>query len=298
MKLFLLFFSILVTLPTWAQELNAKVVVNSVQVNNGDKQLYKTFETAVTEFLNNRRWTNDLYGNQEKINCQFNILIEERLSQTSFKASLQIQCSRPVYNSSINSALFLHNDKEFYFDYVEFQPLDFNDQSFTSNLTSVLAFYAYTIIGLDGDSFSKEGGTKYFEKAAQVMNAAQNAKEPGWKSNEKNFSNRYWIITQITNTQLIDIRKSIYQYHREGMDQMYTDPDKAKKAIIASLELIQKAHRVRPATIFQQMYLNTKSEEIMKIFLNASAEDKAKVLPILLEIDPNNTNQYNRINKS
>ena len=278
-----------------SQELNAKVMVNSTQVNNNDRQLYKTFETAVSDFLNNKKWTTDQFQNQEKINCQFNIMIEERLSPTLFKASIQIQASRPIYNSSMNSALFLNSDKEFTFEYVEFQPLDFNDQVFTSNLTSLLGYYVYLILGLDYDSFSKLGGTKYFEKALQIVNSAQNSRDAGWKSNEKNMNNRYWIINQIMNPQLASIRNAVYQYHRNGLDNMYKDPDQARKAMISAMTDIQKAHRIRPATVFQQLFMNTKSEEIMKAFMNASAEDKNSVLPILLEIDPNNANQYNRI---
>lgn len=296
MMRFFLFLTCLIGITSAnSQELNAKVMVNSTQVNNSDRQLYKTFETAVSDFLNNRKWTNDQFLGQEKINCQFNIMIEERLSPTLFKASIQIQASRPVYNSSMNSALFLHSDKEFTFEYVEFQPLDFNDQAYISNLTSLLGFYVYTILGMDYDSFSKLGGTKYFEKALQIVNSAQNAQSAGWKSNEKNMNNRYWIINQIMNPQLASIRNAVFQYHREGLDQMYKQPDQARKAMIAAFTEIQKAHRIRPATVFQQLFMNTKSEEIMKAFMGGTPEDKSLVLPILLEIDPNNSNQYNRI---
>jgi hypothetical protein len=295
MRFLLLLFIPLFIFQSKAQELNAKVMVNSTQVNNNDRQLYKTFETAVSDFLNTRKWSNDQFMNQEKINCQFNIMIEERLSPTQFKASIQIQASRPVYNSGMNSALFLHSDKEFTFEYVEFQPLDFNDQAFTSNLTSLLGFYVYVILGMDYDSFSKLGGTKHFEKALQIVNSAQNARDAGWKSNEKNMNNRYWIINQIMNAQLASIRNATYQYHRDGLDNMYKQPDQARKAIIASLTDIQKAHRIRPANVFQQIWMNTKSEEIMKAFMGATPEDKTVILPILTEIDPNNINQYNRI---
>lgn len=295
MRFFLFLICLIGITSANSQELNAKVMVNSTQVNNSDRQLYKTFETAVSDFLNNRKWTNDQFLGQEKINCQFNIMIEERLSPTLFKASIQIQASRPVYNSSMNSALFLHSDQEFTFEYVEFQPMDFNDQVFSSNLTSLLGYYVYLIVGMDYDSFSKLGGTKYFEKALQIVNSAQNTQSSGWKSNEKNTNNRYWIINQIMNPQLSSIRNAVYQYHREGLDNMYKMPEQARKSIIASLTEIQKAHRIRPASVFQQIVMNTKSEEITKAFLNATPEDKSMVLPILLEIDPNNSNQYNRI---
>jgi len=295
MRFLLLPFFFCLFLATNAQELNAKVMVNSTQVNNNDRQLYKTFETAVSDFLNNRKWTGDQFLNQEKINCQFNILIEERLSPTQFKASIQIQAARPVYNSSLSSALFLHSDKEFTFEYVEFQPFDFNDQVFTSNLTSILSYYVYIILGMDYDSFSKLGGTKYFEKAQQIVNSAQNARDAGWKSNEKNMNNRFWIVNQIMNPQLVSIRNANYQYHRDGLDNFYKDPDMARKSMISALTEIQKAHRIRPATVFQQIFLNTKSEEITKAFMSASPQDKTSLLPIVTEIDPNNINQYNRI---
>lgn len=295
MKLFALVVSCFLFIQSSiAQELNARVVVNFSQVNNGDKNIYKTFETAVTEFLNTRKWTNDNFQSNERINCQFNFIIEERTAANKFKATVQIQSSRPVYNSAVNSVVFLHSDKDWIFDYTEFQPLDFNDQAFTTNLTSLLAYYAYVIIGIDYDSFSKEGGTKFFEKANTIVNTCQNATEPGWKSNDGQI-NRFWLINGIMNTQLASIRNAVYTYHRSGLDAMYDDVEKGRLHVEAALNDILKAHRIRPNSMFQQLYMNAKAEELIKIFKNAPPETKARIMTILQEIDASNGNKYSRI---
>ncbi len=283
-----------------AQELNFQVVVNSQNVNNAaDRQLYQTMQQQITEFMNNRKWTNDIFTQQEKINCNFTLLIEQRISTNEFKATAQIQCVRPVYKSGYNSVLFNYSDPDWTFEYTEFQPLDFNDATFTSNLTSMLAYYAFIVLGFDYDSFDSEGGTPYFQKAQMVLSNAQNTAQRGWKQSE-GLRNRYWLIASILAPGCKSIRQSIYTYHRLGLDRFHDNKtiEAARKEIMNALEQVRVTHKEKPGTMFQQVYLNAKKDELVSIFANATGQEKLKAIEILQQIDALNGQLYQNINQN
>ncbi len=283
-----------------AQELNCQVVVNSQNVNNAaDRQLFQTMQQQIIEFMNTRKWTNDAFTQQEKINCNLTLLIEQRISTNEFKATAQIQCVRPVYKSGYNSVLFNYSDPDWTFEYTEFQPLDFNDATFTSNLTSMLAYYAYMILGFDYDSFEAEGGTPYFQKAQMVLSNAQNAPQKGWKQSES-LRNRYWLISSILSPGCKNIRQSVYTYHRLGLDRFHDNKtlEAARKEIMNALELIRVTHKEKPGTMFQQVYMNAKKDELVSIFADATGQEKLKAIEILQQIDTINGLLYQNINQN
>ncbi len=295
MKYLLSFFLLLAAFNTKAQELNCLVNVNGVQSGGSDREVYENLRQAVQEFMNTRRWTNESFAPEERINCILTIQINKRISTTGFEATAQIQSSRPVFKSGYTTVVLNMADENFKFDYVEFQPLDFNESNFTSNLTSLLAYYAYLIIGLDYDTFSPLGGTTYFQKANNVIQNAQNSIFPGWTP-MGSLRNKYWMIHNLQDKAYQPIRQSFYQYHRLGLDQMHADPVKAREAILESLKLIQGAHKAKPGSMIQQLYMKGKSEELVGIWSGAFPNEKALVVPILSEIDPNSAIEYAKIN--
>jgi len=292
----ILFLITLILLPVLikAQELNCSVQVYAPQVQGSDRSIYDNMQTTIHEFINNRKWTNYTYKQQEKIECSVFITISERVGADEFKASIQVQSRRPIFNTSYNAPLINHIDRDFDFKYVEFQALDYVENSFTSNLTSVLAFYAYMIIGLDFDSYQLYGGTAFYDKAQAIVNNAQNTADKGWKAYE-NKRNRYWLIENIMNKSHEGIRECLYNYHRLGMDQMYDKKEIGRTAVTAGLEALRKVNREKPGLYFMSIFMTTKSDEIVNIYSDASPIDKNKVIPILKEIDPANSTKYNKI---
>jgi hypothetical protein len=279
---------------SFAQELNCRVTVNSDQIQGTDKRVFDALRSAIFEFMNNRKWTTDAFKTEEKIDCNILLNVTERSSNEDFKGTLQIQARRPVYKASYNTVLFNYDDKEFEFKYQESQPLEFIDNTFTTNLTQVLAFYAYYIIGLDYDSFSMKGGTAYLQKALVVVNNAQNAAERGWRPFESN-RNRYWMINNLLDAPFVPLRECMYTYHRTGMDLMATDKDGGRAAILASIESLKKVFQAKPLSFNMQLFFNAKADEVINIFSGAFPDEKAQVLNTLNQIDPTNSNKYQKI---
>ena len=237
--LLFLLLALFIIKPAFTQELNCNVQVLAPQIQGSDKQVFETLKKEITEFLNNRKWTSDQFLVQERIECSMLITVSDRPNSDEFKATVQVQTRRPIYGSSYNSTLINFNDQDFSFRYIEFEPLDFTDQTFISTLTSTLAFYAYIIIGLDYDSFALNAGTPYFQKANNIVNVAQAAKEKGWKAFEGN-RNRYWMAENLINPQLNDMHTVYYNYHRLGMDLMAEKVADGRKVILESLKLLKK----------------------------------------------------------
>ena len=236
-----------------AQELNCKVNINAQAVQNAaEREIYVTMQTAIRDFMNNTRWTNDVYKNNERIECSLTIMINERVSVTDFKATITIQSNRPVYNSDYNTPLLTYNDKTFNFEYVEFQPMEFNENSFSSNLTATLAYYAFIVIGLDYDSYSPMGGTPFYQKASQIVTNGQNTQYSEWRS-DKGLLNRYWLVENLLSKTYEPIRQAIYDYHRLGLDKMYENPAAARQNITLSFNQLLKAHKNRPGSALMQM---------------------------------------------
>ncbi len=297
MKTFFLTAVLLFALATGVsgQELNCQVSINHSQVQSQDVRIYQTLQKDIYEFMNNRRWTDRVFKTEERIECSIFINIKSRDGDV-FTATIQVQSRRPVFNSSYNSVLINHLDKNFNFEYVEYTPLDFQTTSYTSNLTSVLAFYAYIFIGLDFDSFGDHGGTPYFNIAQQIVNNAQNAREKGWKSFESQ-KNRYWLIENILNGSYDDFRTFMYRYHRLGLDLMYDKQGKAREEILNDLQLLTKVHRARPGLFILNLLMEAKRDEFIGIFSEALPNEKARAKNYLVEIDPAHAGDYQKIMK-
>lgn len=277
-----------------AQELKCNVQVLFDQIGGTDAHIFQTLKTSIFEFMNNRRWTKDAFQNEERIECSILINIEKRLAVDQFEASIQVQSRRPIYKSSYNSVLLNHKDKEFQFSYVESDPMDYSENTFVSDLTSVLAYYAYMIIAYDYDSFALNGGSQYFQKAQSIVTNAQNAASAGWKAFEGN-KNRYWLVDNALSPNFVNIREAIYKYHRLGLDVMTTSKETGRAAIYQSLELLQKVNKERPASFNMQVFFNAKVDELINIFSGAGTEEKNKAVNLLSETNPSNSNKYQKI---
>ncbi|MFW5793323.1 MAG: DUF4835 family protein [Bacteroidota bacterium] len=279
-----------------AQELDCRVQVSGPGLPESERQILRTLQSAIYEFLNQRNWTNYKFKKEERIESSMVITVGEKAGTDEYKATIQIQSRRPVYESSYNSPLINYQDRDFTFRYTEDMSLDYDGNTFMSNLTEVLAFYAYLIIGFDFDSFSPMGGTPYFEEARNIVNRAQNAQEPGWKSFESQ-RNRYWVIENIFNSSYAPIRQALYKYHRLGFDKMTDNMEIARAEVTGALEDLQKVHRQRPGIPLMQMVLTAKSDEFVNVYSEATPMDKNKAIQILTEIDPTNAEEYRKMNQ-
>jgi len=278
-----------------AQELNCTVSINSAKVASSDRNVFKDMKTALEQFLNSRKWTSDTYRNYEKINCNLLITITDMPTIGSFNASVQIRSARPIFNTNYTSQLFNFADRDWEFEYLESQPLEYNDNTYTTNLTSILAFYAYVIIGLDYDSFSELGGTPYFQKALTVVNNAQQSGRPGWQP-QGSIRNRYWLQENLNNPQMIDLRKVIYTYHRLAMDDFEKNPDQGREIILKGLKDIKKVRDINPNAILVISFFDAKSKELANIFSAGNIQVRRQAYDIVTVIDPSN-NIYDKIIK-
>lgn len=292
-QLVLAFVMSTVALTVFAQEFNVTVQVTSPQIEGTEKKIFETLQQDLYDFVNNRKWTNYQYKPEERIEGTMLITVSSR-SGEDFVAKMNVALRRPVYKSSYNSALLNYIDKDFEFKYVEFQALEYADNVFTSNLTSTIAYYLYMFLGLDGDSFSRNGGAPYFAQAQNIVNMGQNAREKGWKAFESQ-KNRYWLVENLTNPTYASVREAMYKYHRLGLDQMADDVETGRVAVNESLELLRKANRERPGLFILQLFLEAKRDEIVNIYSGASPMDKTKAVNILKEIDPANSSKYQKI---
>jgi hypothetical protein len=284
-----------------AQELNCRISVTSQSIQGStNRTIFNTLQQALYEFVNNTNWTNNVYSQQERIECSILINITQEISSGEFKGTMQIQSKRPVYGSSYFTTMLNFSDNDIQFKYNEYDKIEFNENTFTTNLSSLIAYYVYLIIGLDYDSFSPRGGTEYFQKAQKIVSNAQNEVEPGWKAFEGNRRNRYWIIDNILNSRYSSMRQAYYTYHRMGLDRMYERPSEGREQIMRALEDIQKVYRDKPdpyLTYFK-IFFDAKSDEIVNIFSQGAMTDKVRVYNILAEIDNTNESKYKKIKES
>jgi hypothetical protein len=298
---YLLLFILIVCLPTnilHSQELKCNIQVNTQQVQGTNKKIYQTLQTALYEYMNKRAWTNHTYSINERIDCNIQISITQQVSADEFLGTIQIQSRRPVYNSSYNTTMFNYIDQNFNFKYVEFEALELNENAHKSNLTSVLAFYAYVILGFDYDSFSLEGGSEYFNKAEKLVNNAQNSPDKGWKPFEaKNNKNRYWLIKNILDKRYAPLREFNYKFHRLGLDLMSAKPNEGRTEISDDLLLLQKVYRDKPDPFlhFYHVIFDAKADELINIFSESMPDEKNRVFNILNEIDNANATKYKKL---
>lgn len=276
------------------QELNCQVSISTPGMSETERQVMQTLRTDLREFINETNWTGYQFETRERIEASIQITIEERLGGDEYRANIQVQSRRPIYNTAYDSPIFNHRDRDVQFRYREHEPLEYADNAFLSNLTSLIAFYVYIIIGFDFDTFSPMGGTPYFEKAQQIVNLAQNAPERGWKSFESQ-RNRYWLIENLMNNRYRQIRQAMYRYHRLGFDTFTDNIDLGRAEVVGALENLQTAHRERPNLFLMQIIMTTKSDELVNLFSGAPAMEQNKAIEILTEIDPSNSSKYRRI---
>lgn len=292
------FSAILITLfsiqYSLGQELNCQVAVNDERAQTSDRQVFRDMEQAFARFMNDRKWTANDYMVEERINCNMAITIESMPAVGFYNATVQIQSSRPVYNTNYSSLVFNFADRDWQFEYVESTPLDFGDNVFSSNLTSMLAFYAYVIIGLDNDTFQEFGGEDQFKKALDIVNLAQQSDRPGWQAFQSN-RNRYWLSENLNNQDLRLIRKGLYTYHRLAMDQFESKQDEARALIVNVLKDVQTASRNIPNSILKISFFDAKKDELANIFERGNPATKREAYNILVNLDPSNTEKYKSI---
>ena len=275
-KIFIILSFVFFGSQLFAQEINCAVTINAEKVTQTDPKIFKTLETAIFEFMNTRKWTDDVFLPEERIECQILISITEELSSDRFRAQTSIVSRRPVFGSDYNSTLFNFQDKDFEFIYSEYQPLEFNENQYTNNLTAMLAYYAYIIIGLDYDSFALKGGDKYFLKAQTIVNQASNSDSKGWKSYD-GTRNRYWYINNLMDAKFSVVRDVFYQYHRQGLDNMYNDQIKPVSTITKSLQTLDNVNRTQPNSMVMQLFFSAKSDELLGIYSKAAPDRKSVV---------------------
>ena len=273
-----------------AQQLNCTVNVNADKAASTNKQIFKTLENSLTEFVNKTDWTGVAYKQDEKINCSMFITVTAYDSD-QFTATIQVQSSRPIYNSSYSSPVLNFNDKDFSFRYIEFENLTFNPTNFDSNLISVIAFYSYVIIGMDGDTFSKQGGSKYLETAQDVANVAISGGYKGWSQSDGN-QNRYFLINDMLSNTFSPFRDAMYEYHFEGLDLMHKDLNSAKLKIKDAINTIGKINDTRPNAFLTRVFFDAKSDEIVTIFSAGPPMDIRDLIGSLNTISPLNSSKW------
>lgn len=272
------------------------ISVSTPKIEGTDRRVFETLQSAMFEFINNRKWTNFNVGVEERIECTFLMTINDRMSADEFSGTLNVVLRRPVLNSAYNTVLLNYIDKGIQFRYVESQPLDYSDGSYTSNLTSILAYYSYLVLGFYFDSFSPSGGTPFFEKAQEVVNAAQNSSEPGWKAFESD-KNRWWIVNNYLNAANSGLRDFAYRYHRLGLDLMYEKVDQGRVSVTESIDLLQKIYSSKPNLFALQLIYDAKRDELVNIYSDQRVPpmEKTNVVNVLKEVDPANSSKYQAI---
>ena len=278
-----------------AQELNALVTVNSDKISGSNKQVFATLQTSLTEFINQKKWTTNSYKPQERINCAFTIIINKQPSSNRFEASIQIQAARPVYGASYMTPIININDSDFNFKYDEFQPLNYNETIYESNLISTLVFYVHIILGIDADTFKLNGGNSYFQKAKDVLLLAQQSGGSGW-TNQVGKLNRFSLIDNLTSAKLSDFKNILYNYHRLGMDVFSNDKNKAKSTIEGSVLKLEQLHNKVIGNHIIRFFLDAKADEIATMFSDGPKTNNASKMQNLLQrISPTNNDKWRKI---
>lgn len=292
---FVLFFSYSELL---SQEVLCNIrVIPDKEIQISDRQKLQTLQKSVREFVNNRKWTNEVFTEDERIefNLSFNIL--SKVSTDRYEGTLQIQYSRPVFNSSYYSPILNYLDTEIEFDYIETQPLDYNENTHESNLSAILSYYTYIIIGLDYSTFSPNAGNLYLQKAKKIVENAQSAPEGGWKAFESN-KNRYWLAEELLDAKYSTFHDVMYNYHRQGLDIMNEDNEKGRGYVTESIESMRKVKQLNPTAFILQLFFNSKADEIANIYSNAYQDEKSRIYKLLTELDPSNLNKYGKIKEN
>lgn len=278
-----------------AQELLVNVSIDANRIQS-DRSVFEDMQQAISRYLNYQQWTNDKFESFERIRGNLQIIVQSRPAPDQFVCQMNLQVYRPVYNTTYETMLFNHSDKNFSFTYVQFQPLQFVENTFTDNLTALLNYYAYIMLAFDYDSFSEGGGAPFIGKAQEILNlAASGANESGWEASESN-QNRYWLVENLQNSRYRSFHAAMFKYHRQGLDMMENSPAQGRRAVIAALKDIQRLHQQDPILMLTRVFLNSKKDELVKVFQGAFVNDKKEFLQVMQEIDPSNMATYNAVN--
>jgi hypothetical protein len=291
------------TFQLFSQELKCNVTVNSNQIAQVEKSIFDALEKGIFEFVNNTKWTDEVYKDHEKIECGIFINLTEQEKDNSgqvvadrYKGTITINARRPVFNSTFNSTIFNFQDNDFTFQYIPFQQFYYSENSTMSNLTAIIAFYANYIIALDHETFSLEGGEKYMTKAQNIVNMSQNIGDRGWKASEGN-ANRYWLVNDYLNPAFRPLRELMYNYHFKGFDVLQSDVEKGRTQMIESLKSLDKVWTQRPNAFLLQIFFSAKRNEIISMLKETPVNIKADLIPILKKVDPAHGSKYEELNK-
>ncbi len=297
-KICLICISLLAVLGLRAQELDCRVQLSYSSIQEtSNREMFQEMQTAIYEFMNNTVWTNHVFKQDERIECNILITLSERISADEFRGSIQVQSSRTIYNTSYKSPVFKHVDQDFRIQYVQYEPIEFNINTHQSNFASILAYYAYIMIGMDYDTYGLNAGNEYFSKAQKIVENAQNAQEPGWKAYE-NLKNRYWLVENLLNDTYSPIREAMYMYHRQGLDRMTDKLETGRTTVEEAIEGLKEVHNRKPGSYLMSIFVDTKADEIVNIFKEAFPDQKNRVIRVMKDIDPANASKYDGIMKS
>lgn len=281
-----------------AQELNftVKVATNPSQGRIADPKVFTSLETALKELINNTKWTDDIFEQNERITGSIQLTIKNEVSTTAFTGELAIQASRPVYGTDFTTPIFTHLDRTVQFSYEQFQPLQFAKNSFGDNLTATIAYYVNVILAMNYDSFAPLGGEQFWQQAQDIYNTVPSSAKGEWQGKELGNKERYWFVENFLSPRLKNMRQGIYEYHRLGLDVATTDMNRTKAAIMQCLERVDEAHQAYPNTLAVRSFTVTKSDEMINIFKNASDEQKSRFMQIMTRIDPASSSKYIQVN--
>jgi hypothetical protein len=296
--IFLLSFFVFQTILLNAQELLCNVVVNDQQVQTQERQIFREMEKAIANFMNNTEWTKDKFSQEERISCNILITLLSSSNVTSGKyvANMQLKTERPIFGTDYLSPVINYLDSKFSFEYNLSQPLIFSENAYTTELTSLLAYYAYIILALDYDTFSPKGGNPYLERALNILNNSQQAGGQGWSS-FGDTRDRYWLLDNLNSPQFADFRQALYEYHRLGMDTFDQDNEAARKVILESLKKMRKVKETVPQTVTMAAFFVAKVNEILNIFSRASLQERTTAVEQLVILDPINADNYRKLTK-
>jgi hypothetical protein len=278
-----------------SQELDCKVNILLPQQVISPPELFNTMKSNIAEFINNRKWTRDTWNADERIECTMQITIEQQVDIRTFKGSIQVSSSRPVYNSDYKTPVLNVNDRNFQFTFQENTMIQWSNDQHRDNLSSVLAFYSNLIIGMDYDTFGMEGGTEQYLQCQTIVTNAQTAPEEGWRANEKGQQNRYWLIENLLTQTFKPIREALYNYHRQGMDKMYQDLQGARTIMAEALLNLKNIHKIKPSSYNMQVFFYAKSDEVVNIYKPLPVEEKQRIYDLCKLIDPGNITKYEKI---
>ncbi|MBL8003414.1 MAG: DUF4835 family protein [Flavobacteriales bacterium] len=287
----------LVLTPGRTQEFNAKVQVIAPQIQSTPKRIWQSLETAITQLMNTRRFTNYNYTQTERLDVNLLLTINEQPSADRFKGTLQVSYSRPVYGTDYLSPVMDILDQNVEFQFLENTQIEFSPDRFTNNLASIVGFYAYFLLGVDADTFKSMGGSEFYNIAQQVVNNAQNTSEPGWKAFEDQ-KNRYWLLDNQQQAVFRPLREFLYNYHINGMDILAKDPSTARKNMLAAIDKLKTVHQAKPASYNMQVVFNAKGNELVEVFKPADPADKTKLINTVSVIDPGNIARYQNLMRS